>query len=167
MIRRIAVAALFALAGCAFSDAHQRIGGPGAPYRFHFEGAREDERALIESAAWRVNDITNEAHQITFADDGERTVFVVNSSGDIPCSTPPPGQIVGCAVDGDDDGDTDVFVARDLSAYAFEVVAAHEFLHVLGLKHVPQGEGVMAPSAGPFPFSSADLAECRRVKACD
>lgn len=153
------------LGGCSAVTTYLRPGDSGAPYRFRIEGATEEQRTAIYRAAERCNAMTNASHQIGFADDGERAVFVVDQR-DLPCSSS-IGPVSGCAVDDDNDGDRDAFVSRGLNEYGLEVVTAHELLHVLGLKHVPEGAGVMAPSAGPFPFSEADINECKRVRACD
>lgn len=61
----------------------------------------------------------------------------------------------------------DVIVLRtDVDVLGFEAVAMHEFGHAHRLGHIPD-PGIMSDAEFTWDFTEYDLAECRRVGACE
>jgi hypothetical protein len=171
MMRFAAVLAAIVLVGCSFTivasgdDASAKVEACPITLRLT-PGLTTEERDAVSAAVAMWNGVTVAAKQMCVSDGAGRDVRLI----------PDHGTEWHAMLSESEDGvafigltrATDIVIVGGLSATTFLRVAAHEFGHVLGLQHVA-GHTVMAPAAlfMADDLTAADVAECRRVGACE
>ena len=123
------------------------------------------EQEMVELSVARWNEVLRQPLCTVAGDGTERTIMPVPK-------TDPRWQaalaFVGPDLVGFHEQETNnVYVPEGTRQSAFQGIVMHEIGHVLGLRHTPP-PSIMAEYQGSTDdFTPNDLAECRRVGACD